>query len=1240
MHGLNGHREKTWTAENGVHWLRDLLPEDLPQARILCWGYDANTHAADRSIDRPIIFVAHSLGGLVLKSALIHSDAARQGALAEHRSIKLSTHGILFMGTPHQGGNGVQLGRVLANVASLIVAADDRLLKHLERDSEWLQQQLGQYGPISDDFVTKFAYEEYATPTVLGHSIMVVPKASAVVPGHADAEPIVIHANHTSMVRYPSRQDIGYVTVSEHLQIMAKDAIGNIQQRWEAEARVDDARGNVNHFTLSLSLSGATETSHFVAREEELAWMHQKLRRSPGRQTVVVHGLGGMDKDGDASLAVKRWLDEPRNNRWLLIYDNYDHPKMGGDTGEVPVGDGGSLSRPGEVDQQAPEGYDIRQYLPDTDHGAVIVTTRSSTVQIGELLRLQKLRKIEDSLSILESTSGRKGTQDDAAAVALARKLDGLPLALSTAGTYLTQVSTSWGEYLQEYESAWGQLQKLSPQLLTYENRAMYSTWNISYTSIRRRSESAAMLLRLWAYFGNEDLWYELLRRGGTENGPKWLQDLTATRPAFDQGLRMLSNHGLVELMGEGDDGSSTWMPANLGLLYAGQGRLKEAEAMYERALQGYEKTWGPEHTSTLDIVNNLAILYKDQGRLKEAEAMYERALQGYEKTWGPEHTSTLDTVNNLAILYKDQGRLKEAEAMYERALQGKEKAWGPEHTSTLNTVNNLGLLYKDQGRLKEAEAMYERALQGKEKTWGPEHTSTLNTVNNLAILYKDQGRTSGAQGAGEAEAHRLYEAGGYKGGYNEKAWGPEHTSTLNTAEAMYERALQGKEKTWGPEHTSTLNTVNNLANLYKDQGRLKEAEAMYERALQGYEKAWGPEHTSTLDTVNNLANLYKDQGRLKEAEAMYERALQGYEKAWGPEHTSTLNTVNNLAGLYQVQGRLKEAEAMYERALQGYEKAWGPEHTSTLDTVNNLAILYEVQGRLKEAEAMYERALQGYEKTWGPEHTSTLDTVNNLGLLYVDQGRLKEAEAMYERALQGKEKAWGPEHTSTLDTVNNLAILYKDQGRLKEAEAMYERALQGKEKAWGPEHTSTLNTVNNLAILYQVQGRLKEAEAMYERALQGYEKAWGPEHTSTLNTVNNLAGLYQVQGRLKEAEAMYERALQGYEKAWGPEHTSTLNTVNNLAILYVDQGRLKEAEAIYERALQGFEKALGKDGVVTYVPFLKAVTNLGRLNAHTGQTARAKELYNVALIGVRKIFGDGSDWHKQLEHGLANLPD
>lgn len=151
----------------------------------------------------------------------------------------------------------MQLGKLLVNIASVFMAADDRIVKHLERDSEWLQQQLGQYGPISGDSVTKFAFEEYETPTVLGHTIMVcrlllrlwqplttqvVPRASAVVPGAADAEPIVIDADHINMVKFASREDNGYRTVSGHLRIMAQDAGEIISSRWEEERRVNAGR--------------------------------------------------------------------------------------------------------------------------------------------------------------------------------------------------------------------------------------------------------------------------------------------------------------------------------------------------------------------------------------------------------------------------------------------------------------------------------------------------------------------------------------------------------------------------------------------------------------------------------------------------------------------------------------------------------------------------------------------------------------------------------------------------------------------------------------------------------------------------------------------------------------------------------------------------------------------------------------------------------------------------------------
>jgi tetratricopeptide (TPR) repeat protein len=65
---------------------------------------------------------------------------------------------------------------------------------------------------------------------------------------------------------------------------------------------------------------------------------------------------------------------------------------------------------------------------------------------------------------------------------------------------------------------------------------------------------------------------------------------------------------------------------AIIGLVYADQGKLTEAEEMYERALTGYEKALGLDHTSTLQTVNNLGNLYIHQGTLKEAEEMYYEA--------------------------------------------------------------------------------------------------------------------------------------------------------------------------------------------------------------------------------------------------------------------------------------------------------------------------------------------------------------------------------------------------------------------------------------------------------------------------------------------------------------------------------------------------------------------------------------------------------------------------------------
>jgi hypothetical protein len=193
------------------------------------------------------------------------------------------------------------------------------------------------------------------------------------------------------------------------------------------------------------SLSNISGIEHFVAREEELAEIHEILSGDGGRRTLVLHGLGGIGKTqiaityakrhkdnysaifwlntkdedslkqsfarvakqilrecpsarqlGSVDMkenlevieAVKSWLSLPNNARWLMIYDNYDNPKLAGDTDPTAV--------------------DIRQFLPEAYQGHVIITTRSSQVKAGHRIQVTKMKNLRDSLEILSNASGRQ----------------------------------------------------------------------------------------------------------------------------------------------------------------------------------------------------------------------------------------------------------------------------------------------------------------------------------------------------------------------------------------------------------------------------------------------------------------------------------------------------------------------------------------------------------------------------------------------------------------------------------------------------------------------------------------------------------------------------------------------------------------------------------------------------------------------------------------------------------------
>ena len=262
--------------------------------------------------------------------------------------------------------------------------------------------------------------------------------------------------------------------------------------------------------------------------------------------------------------------------------------------------------------------------------------------------------------------------------------------------------------------------------------------------------------------------------------------------------------------------------------------------------------------------------------------------------------------------------------------------------------------------------------------------------------------------------------------------------------------------------------SLDNLAGIYKSQGKYEQAESLYLQALILRRKLLGEEHLHVANSLNNLAGLYYSQGRYEEAESLYLQALELARKLLGEEHLHVATCLNNLAGLYSSQGRYEEAETLLISALKLSRKLLGEKHPDVATSLNNLAEVYRLEGRYEEADPLYLQALELFRKLLGGEHPNVATSINNLAELYYSQGRYEEAESLSFQALELKRKLLGEEHPDVSASLNNLAGLYHSQGRYEEAEPLYLQALELSRKVLGEKHPNTKTFLNNFEYFLQ----------------------------------------------------------------------------------------------------------------------------------------------------------------------------
>ncbi|KAK0621967.1 hypothetical protein B0T17DRAFT_307871 [Bombardia bombarda] len=266
IHGLNAWKnpnpaEHTWTAE-GKLWLRDYLPQTAPNARVLLAGYNSNAALGTTTLDirgqannllnrldamrkedpdRPLIFICHSMGGLVVKQAIITASSDNN-----YKKIVSSTYGIVFFGTPHNGGNHAGIGSVAAKIARAVLGnPNSGFMEVLQSRSYALDNITESFRPFLEDFQFISFYEtknfrhtrdvslyRYHTlnPLELTHLLtltqLIVPKKSAVLGLAPEREKqIGLAADHSGICKFSSPSDPMYQQVSDNITTMIDEAI-------------------------------------------------------------------------------------------------------------------------------------------------------------------------------------------------------------------------------------------------------------------------------------------------------------------------------------------------------------------------------------------------------------------------------------------------------------------------------------------------------------------------------------------------------------------------------------------------------------------------------------------------------------------------------------------------------------------------------------------------------------------------------------------------------------------------------------------------------------------------------------------------------------------------------------------------------------------------------------------------------------------------------------------------------
>jgi|GEM_PF-2557545 len=226
VHGLGGDPYSTWMSQGDDGFWPYWLAEDIAGSNIYTLSYEApktnwsgsSLSLEDRAttvmerllatqgiLDAPIIFICHSLGGLVVKQVL-NLATEKQDARKDAKKLLSRVKGVIFIATPHFGSNIANWADKLRfliwpSQSTTALMKNSSNLRHLNR---WFRNWNKRPN-------TQIFFE------TVGTSAGTIVDAGSADAGITNVDPVPIERDHINICKPDSRDDLMYVMIKDFI---------------------------------------------------------------------------------------------------------------------------------------------------------------------------------------------------------------------------------------------------------------------------------------------------------------------------------------------------------------------------------------------------------------------------------------------------------------------------------------------------------------------------------------------------------------------------------------------------------------------------------------------------------------------------------------------------------------------------------------------------------------------------------------------------------------------------------------------------------------------------------------------------------------------------------------------------------------------------------------------------------------------------------------------------------------